>query len=553
MQKSLAAAWKKCPVRLFLALLFFALPAAAAETAELIPSQAKIEKFPGGGWKRSADTNGDGKADLVFVYDSRGKLTREEIDQNVDGKIDVTVDYHRKGYRKQISTLRDGRFNRVEDAVKRGDSYLVNVTEAGRAPTSYRQPVKQPLEEMKAYTDCLMQPKGSEAIARLLELEKVFQAKATHFSPIGNGMFRTDYGLLVDDKCIEIYGADRLHRLLRESILQTASCMLAHAKGPMPRQTVERLAALLANEKNPLKIQCSRAECWDDAVALGSVGDSSENYIALSPYESSFITDDTQLKSTLVHEMMHNCGHSHGDTVDVSYGCESCCVDMGNTPTSRAAACRICGGSHSDISSRAYQQDFLAWAKGYNWTTAPSVAINGIISDMLRNSKRSAEDFHFLFSSLADIPEMRNLAVAIAKNGKIPLIPGDPLVEVLRKEKVPPAAVHMAESLRLLIQQQDAWSAFRVLEKVPVPKAADKKDPLLDSIAEHIADDFWKRMEENVAYGSDAKIWESRYKQTQKRFGVYKEADSKSCKLRWPPSTPDRTSPITTRRSGMAK
>lgn len=69
--------------------------------------------------RRELDLNGDGRIDLVRLYDEDGKLKSDEVDSDFDGTFDRIL-YYRDAHitRREIDADQDGRFEEVRQYIK---------------------------------------------------------------------------------------------------------------------------------------------------------------------------------------------------------------------------------------------------------------------------------------------------------------------------------------------------------------------------------------------------------------------------------------------------
>lgn len=188
-----------------------------------------------------------------------------------------------------------------------------------------------------------------------------------------NGGVMTDYGLLLNQNCLDHLGDQIYQEIFPHSFTRGIAC-LQNLNTPMSELLAGRLINLL-NSSEPLKMDCtfenfSREDGASNSIA--GIGRINEPHFAINPdlYTRNRIENDSnymnKLQSTIFHEMLHNAGFPHNlpEEIDRPYICSTCCFN--NYQLSEdivAEACLACSTLGNSVffnsQARETEQDFI--------------------------------------------------------------------------------------------------------------------------------------------------------------------------------------------------
>lgn len=536
--------------------LFFALFSLSSEAGPLVASRAKIETLPGGAWRRLADTNKDGRDDLILEFNENGRLTREETDSDGDGRLDTFTEYFADG--RSLKRTVDETGERFEESVPADDHVRVLVYRKENGRPVFVNAYSRPLREEKdlvfdSATDCYRDPKVRSELAQIEALAPLLQEKFTRlFTPAKGGMLLSSFGVLVEKSCIKGLGGEKnTHRLIREAILEGVSCMLAHTSGIGAQQNLEKIAAHLANTKNPLKINCNEPTCWDGAVASATVNSTYSDHpaIALSPFEfKEFRKDENFFKGTIFHELLHTCGHNHGVGVEYSYSCDSCCYEKKDLTTDGwEASCRICGGKHSSAYESGYLADLVTWSKSHPYSYARKHTNRSVFTAVMEKRGQDPEKNLLLLQAFAQ-GEYAPLAATLYKERLLPL----PLThkwpaglkQQLDKLASPDGPRDNQGSFATVMTELFRGRPDRAYELLRTRTFGDDPYEFTSYLQRITVDNAWAQVElaKQLRNLPDENRWQKIYDAANERFGIYltksdriAHAKKNKCKNLWPP------------------
>jgi hypothetical protein len=187
-----------------------------------------------------------------------------------------------------------------------------------------------------------------------------------------DGYYRSFYNLKIEEDCKKRMDVQKLEVFYRLTMAESSSCLsklsVVSKNGLKHLQCFNQL---FKNRDNPPKLLCGGWPFGEDVYAVGSFPGSSRRhpYLWLSPKITTMIqSNPEELKATLFHETLHNCGHTHSEGIEVTYTCEECCFNQGLDPKKKESACRICAGVYQNENDPAYVRDLLFWSISYpNW------------------------------------------------------------------------------------------------------------------------------------------------------------------------------------------
>ncbi len=317
---------------------------------------------------REIDTNGDGKVDRKnFEYHDQKhdlRIVTTEVDADLDGTFEKTFTTHDK-------------LNQRKDCV--------NCMGPG----------------LPADQNILMKlAKDSRGAA-----EELF---------VGDFQ-KTSFGYDIQKACLERWGKG-FSGVLKDAMNTGFQCLkkLSEANkknGIKPDGAGTNLTNLnFLLEKKRVTIACNQKDykSWDGTAAHASVSDADKiaslginhPYMSINPGHPKKAGAGTkeevaELKKTLFHEQLHNLGIKHGEGIEISYTCETCCFDIDTEGKSasdieaakkqKEVSCKICGGGYSGASDKNYITDYMEWGKLAYETDRVSNTINSVQKEFPKN------------------------------------------------------------------------------------------------------------------------------------------------------------------------
>ncbi|MBC7429753.1 MAG: hypothetical protein H7336_14145 [Bacteriovorax sp.] len=184
-----------------------------------------------------------------------------------------------------------------------------------------------------------------------------------------DGFYLTGYNLKIDADCANRIKIPDLEKFYRNTMAEGTACMdrlTSSGIGKLGSVNNQCLVKLFENKSNPPKLLCGGWPFGNDIWAVGSFPGSSKRhpYLWLGPNITKLIKDDPmELKATIFHEMLHNCGYTHSEGMEIPYTCEQCCFSNDLSADRKKSACNICGGKYSNEEDPAYIKDLFHWSK----------------------------------------------------------------------------------------------------------------------------------------------------------------------------------------------
>lgn len=187
-----------------------------------------------------------------------------------------------------------------------------------------------------------------------------------------NGYFVTSYNLKIDEDCKSRMPIKSLENFYRNTMAEGTQCLKKLSSiGGEGLKNISCFEKLFQEKENPPKLLCGGWPFGNDIAAVGSFPGSSKRhpYLWLSPNISKEVyKNPVELKATIFHEMLHNCGYTHSEGIEIPYTCEECCFNSKLDDKKKAHACNICAGKYQNENDVEYVQALLAWSKDYpNW------------------------------------------------------------------------------------------------------------------------------------------------------------------------------------------
>jgi hypothetical protein len=186
--------------------------------------------------------------------------------------------------------------------------------------------------------------------------------------PVG-GFYRTRYNLKIEESCKERMPIKKLEIFYRNTMSEGVQCLsklsTIGSEGPKNISCFEKL---FADKMNPPKLLCGGWPFGNGIWAVGSFPGSSKRhpYLWLGPEISKlYSSNPNELKATIFHEMLHNCGYIHSEGIEIPYTCEECCFNTTLESDKKKSACNICAGKYQNENDVNYVRELLSWSRDY--------------------------------------------------------------------------------------------------------------------------------------------------------------------------------------------
>lgn len=213
--------------------------------------------------------------------------------------------------------------------------------------------------------------------------EKIFDLFEEDLFKYEEEMFVTGFNFNIENACFEKLGSNFLYRV-QETLVEGFQC-LSELSYPKISTTMHNIRGSLINTFNLLKLLknhkvsliCSENNFNPSTLAKGSLDKytflSSKFFMVQHPLISLNLTstdmiiesvknDQNFLKNTLFHELMHNLGHDHFESIEYAYTCSTCCFSLQEN-REKELACKICRGDYRNHYDLRYLKDFLEYAQ----------------------------------------------------------------------------------------------------------------------------------------------------------------------------------------------
>ncbi len=231
-----------------------------------------------------------------------------------------------------------------------------------------------------------------------------------------NGFYQTGYNLKIDEDCSKRVKISELEKFYRATMAEGTMCLSKLSQyGKLGNENNACLLKLFEDKQNPPKILCGGWPFCKDIYAVGSFPGSSKRhpYLWLSPSTTQLMkTDPRELKATIFHEMLHNCGFTHSEGIEVTYTCEECCFNKSLSKDKLASACKICAGKYENEYDIEYQKDLINWSKDYpGWGKDMRQQVY-----MAATKSKSLESFNLLLDQVTQDASEREALTLIFKS-----------------------------------------------------------------------------------------------------------------------------------------
>lgn len=217
------------------------------------------------------------------------------------------------------------------------------------------------------YDSLTMDKKALSAFSKIVEFDDRF--------------FKTKYGVLIERSCINKTSKKYMEENIISSYQGGVRC-LEGLNTETSKKLLNKLGNIFKDVNNPPKIFCNNSEkdifskgiTWDSTAAYASSGkkyDTTEMkhpFISFNP-KGEWRYNPYKFQGTIFHELFHNTGDQHTESIERAYSCQSCCFNnidnselmMSSTDQAVLAkelACKVCKSKYQGISDKKYIKDF---------------------------------------------------------------------------------------------------------------------------------------------------------------------------------------------------
>lgn len=354
------------------------------------------------------DRNSDEKFDYVEIHDNPAFYLVIEQDTNFDGKIDFKKSYSKlKVNQSKVLITIDGDFD-------------------GLFETSFSEVVN----DLQKNADCL-------DLAVADEIENLVNGGMNIAEKLPGGFTATGVGLRVENECLQKWGSS-FKETVKESVNEGMQCL-----ENLPKESAGGVSGAQRNifglnqlfKDDKISLVCTdKTYDWDyaDAYASSSKNQHLKNknishpYIVLNPTYPKKSTNQRaeeikEVKATIFHEMLHNLGYRHSESIEFSYGCETCCFDDKVTKEAKAIACKICTGNYTNEFDPNYLSDFIEFGKE---TYKEDFALKTVLR-YAKTKNKSLDSISLVAEAASGVfnpigPELANLITAQNSKGLSP-------------------------------------------------------------------------------------------------------------------------------------
>ena len=367
------------------------------------------------------DVNKDGKIDRIEYYKGDAIVKLEE-DKNFSGAISHWTTYtpfkdaETPVEIREIDTNADGKVDRknFEYHDKKHDLRIITTEVDADFNGSFEKTftTHDKLNQRKDCVNCTGPGLPTEQ-NMLLRLAKDSRGAAEELF-VGDFQ-KTSFGYDVQKACLERWGKG-FTGLLKEAMNTGFQCLKKLSDGNKKNAVkpdgagtnLTNLNFLL--EKKRVTVACNQKDYkgWEGTAAHASISDADKieslgikhPYMSINPSHpkkagAATKEEAAELKKTLFHEQLHNLGIKHGEGIEISYTCETCCFEIDTEGKSasdieaakkqKEVSCKICSGGYAGVSDKKYIEDFMEWGKLAYETDRVSNTINSVQKEFPKN------------------------------------------------------------------------------------------------------------------------------------------------------------------------
>lgn len=326
------------------------------------------------------DLNKDGKIDRIEYYQGK-TLVRLEEDRNYDQKMDYIEIYDHSSFYLiiQQDTNHDGKIDFKKSYSKHSlKRSKVHVEMDRNFDGKFEATIVEIVDDHQKSSEC-------GELSMQDEIERFANGAVGIAQKIPGGFSSSGFGIKIENDCFSKWGND-FKDLVKSSVDIGMQCLDKLAKESPSRMTGAlrnsfELSEILKEDK--ISLVCSDSDKdydWSSTAAHASTAPSDKlkgkdighPFIALNPsYPKSSgnqrAKENQNIQNTIFHEMLHNLGYRHSESIEFSYGCGTCCFDKEISTSGKDAACKICAGDYVNELDPNYLSDFVQYGKeSYN-------------------------------------------------------------------------------------------------------------------------------------------------------------------------------------------
>ncbi len=337
------------------------------------------------------DLNRDSKVDQIDSY--RGKFRfQRELDLNFDGRFDKVIHYYsdiKNDIFKEVQFDKnfDGKFDR-KDTFKQVKALNKIVIQ-----TKLDRDFNGTMES--SFSNVLTLVQNSDAYCReqlgLLggQLEKIPKSVISNLSREGD-FYVTGFGFNIHRDCFDKLGKRKALNIVKNSVSTGLQCLMDLQEKYQRKNGKGAVSGALRNaidmrellEEGDVKLVCDeKGRNWKGPKkGYASAGSSlkirdynglgydvGHPFISLSPKAKG--RSEKSVMRTVFHEFLHNAGILHGDGIEYSYTCGTCCFPS-SKKSKRAVelSCKICATESNTFGTREYALDFIDWTRAHKFS-----------------------------------------------------------------------------------------------------------------------------------------------------------------------------------------
>lgn len=358
------------------------------------------------------DSNSDSKIDHHLEYDN-GLLTRRLSDRNFDGKFDYT--YTRKN--NQIVITEDNDFDNTLDS----ETHIV-ILENGFQLISKYKLIKGKKKLVASFKNNITQKNDCSYEDLNLHIASV-EKLVSNFNPVltkvDNGFTSIVPGVRIHESCFDNFSKKSFTQMTTNALEIGLSCLKDLAKSKPDEAIKSELSSLLqffdiqlSGKNKDVQILCHEKKYdWSDSTIAHASTDRTHPsglpeidhpFVSINPKIKTSIfgaiingpNSKKEMEGIIFHEMIHNFGYTHGNGIEITYGCETCCFSDKKDATEYA--CNLCKGNYISDQDPKYLRDLALYSKYASFAVGEIFLFRNIL-----NIKNSQENTDSIFTLLA--------------------------------------------------------------------------------------------------------------------------------------------------------
>ncbi|MEQ1721784.1 MAG: hypothetical protein ABL930_01320 [Pseudobdellovibrio sp.] len=335
---------------------------------------------------------------LIQGFNLEGKLVLEKYDNDENNIFEKVIEtkLKEKVSIEQYDENQDGKFEKIRKLSSQGSDLTITTSVLNiNGQFEIISETKISMKEALSLPDvCDSDPSKNEIFKKIKAFKPLMEE--SFISKTEGAYSITSFGPAVHESCLKKFGKE-FPSLLQSTLRNGLNC-LSRLDGPGSRENLTKIASILENKQNPLKLRCN-VPIHDGALAMAKIpGQEGFPGIDFSPTEK---FEEKNLRGLIFHELLHNCGHLHvPEDVEYMYACPNCCEDK---PINKdRASCKICRGDFRNTNTFEYQ---LAYSQ-----TLYSAGVDKISAQILSGKFAGRKDAPFLFlSSIQYSPDNKDI------------------------------------------------------------------------------------------------------------------------------------------------